>query len=153
MVSLSRAVLEIGLYSDRTMVTSSLWSPDVPPSDLYYDGSQRFSFGDSFELPFSVVMFGGPKGVDLSDLVEIGIWLQGYDTITGFDFVYTDSSKNKPFGHIGRYSNGSTEIVYKHSGSHRHALAIDGPGLEVVKSLQVMQEEDSIHGLRVSIEH
>uniref|UniRef100_A0A8H7N512 F-box domain-containing protein n=3 Tax=Bionectria ochroleuca TaxID=29856 RepID=A0A8H7N512_BIOOC len=149
MVSLSRAVLEIGLYSDRTMVTSSLWSPDVPPSDLYYDGSQRFSFGDSFELPFSVVMFGGPKGVDLSDLVEIGIWLQGYDTITGFDFVYTDSSKNKPFGHIGRYSNGSTEIVYKHSGSHRHALAIDGPGLEVVKSLQVMQEEDSIHGLRV----
>lgn len=149
MVSLSRAVQEIGFYSDRTMVTCSLWTPHVPPADLYYDGSQRFSFGDTFELPFSVLMFGGTKGRDLHKLLEIVVWICGADTLTGFEFSYADISKNRTFGQVGWHMDKATEKVHKYAGFSRFVMPMDGPGGEAIKTVQVLQYENSIHGLKV----
>ncbi|KAF7551069.1 hypothetical protein G7Z17_g5291 [Cylindrodendrum hubeiense] len=117
-----------------------LWIPDVPPKHFLLssasDETKVIAYAN-INAPLSPVVFGGPDGKDLFKLVEVLVWVYDVGIITGFEFVYTDSSR-RSFGMLGPFSGGMSSLPPERQ---RVALRIDGPGGERIESIQIQRRD------------
>ncbi|KAF4974940.1 hypothetical protein FZEAL_8203 [Fusarium zealandicum] len=130
---------------------SCLWSPDIPPDHIHFNGTDDdfpFKAFQNLPVPFSTIMFGGPHGELLCQLIEIVVYIWDVSKFTGFEFVYVDPSKNQHIGDLGPYPESMTR-VHTPSDDFRLSMPIDGPGGERIQDVEVQAGGGGIYGLKI----
>lgn len=94
-------------------------------------------------------MIGGPYGDDLSQLIEIVVHMFGVDKLMGFEFFYTDPSRNHSIGRLGPYGDGTQWRTKAPSDDYRLSVAIAGPEGERIQGVGVSTRQGGICGLKV----
>uniref|UniRef100_A0A0B7KJX4 F-box domain-containing protein n=1 Tax=Bionectria ochroleuca TaxID=29856 RepID=A0A0B7KJX4_BIOOC len=125
------------------------WMPEIPPDHYILDGSgQEYAHwymgmeggtdvGKS--RPIDAFYFGGSHGELLPLLKEIIVYSLAGTTIqiTGVEFTYTDSSRDRFFGMITSDPDAEDEIE-ENPEEAKFSVPIDGPGGERIKGIDVL---------------
>ncbi|KAF4997242.1 hypothetical protein FDECE_12143 [Fusarium decemcellulare] len=134
LVSLSRDVSPDTSFDKGLLWRNScLWSLEIPPDHIFFNGTD-----DELPIlaPFSTVMFGGPHGELLCQLVEVVVHIFDTDTLLGFEFIYKDPSKNQAVGILGPYTNSIRIKQDPSDETFRYSMAIDGPVGERIQEVK-----------------
>ncbi|KAH6983045.1 hypothetical protein BKA56DRAFT_482558 [Ilyonectria sp. MPI-CAGE-AT-0026] len=116
------------------------WSHSVPPKHFLFSRAdyedESIMYMESCKH-LSAITFGGSDGQDLSKLVEIAMCSFGVGSVTGFEFVYNDSSR-RSFGRLEPLPLGFN-LQQIPSEPERVVLSIDGPGGERIDNIQIQR--------------
>ncbi|KAF4463076.1 hypothetical protein FALBO_10110 [Fusarium albosuccineum] len=152
LISLSRDVSPGTSFSHGLLWRNScLWDRDIPPDHVFFNGTYDafpFEVNENIPSPFSTVMFGGPHGELLCQLVEVVVHIFDVDVFTGFEFVYTDPSKNQAVGLLGPYPDDMPRSKTP-SDDFRLPMAIDGPAGERIEDVQFHDQRGRIYGMKI----
>lgn len=148
MVSLSRN-LSVTLLNHELWRVNCSWSPDVPPKGLIFEDNNGDQPPARMPFPYSAAYFGDLNGETLSQLVEVVVHIFDVERITGFEFRFTNPSKNLTLGSISPFTNPSWPRNGVPSEDLRMAVPIDGPGGECITAIEVGTRFGDILGLKV----
>ncbi|RSM07183.1 hypothetical protein CDV31_008735 [Fusarium ambrosium] len=124
LVSLSRNVPESESVIDGCFYPEEYaWKPDLPPDHIFLNHPDDPVSHDETPYPLATVMFGGPRGENLSQLTEIVIY-KSCGGMYRIEFLYTDPSKNMLIG--------DPHSEFNMRERSKCSILIDGPGGERV---------------------
>jgi len=116
------------------------WFPDVPDESVFLNEA---SFSEPFRSfypyqPLNTMAYGGVRGIHLSKLVEIAVWIVDYKHVYGIEFMYNtdvDGQKIHTLGRRGQFPNKAPRSCPRCN--QRINFPIDGPGGEIINGVDI----------------
>ncbi|KAI9840876.1 MAG: hypothetical protein M1837_001255 [Sclerophora amabilis] len=131
------------------------WFPAVPDEKLCLNEEYFLDPPREFRkyMPLTTMLYGGPQGIHLSNLVGLTVWIVDYERIYGIDFTYrieVGGKKTHTLGRRGPFTDAEPRMRGDADSSTDQSIEfqIDGPGGELIDGME-QQEGHQLRGFRI----